>query len=414
MRHRLLFIIIFSVFISITGFSQNTRSPYSIFGPGELQPKGFGKNLGMGGTGIGMPSGNFINNINPASYSGLDSLHFIYEVGFEGKYSSFKSQNNKLNDHTFNFKYIAMGFRVNKWWAASFGITPFSNVGYTITTSSYMEGVNDIFYSSYEGSGGINQIYWGNAFKLGKLSLGANASYLFGSIIQDELIVQPNNLISSFIMERTDYLKSFYVDYGLQYSFKRKNLDYTIGAIYSNEQRLTSRHQVDLKTTSYTTVSSDEDDKSKNLIVPAKYGIGFDVKKGVFMHISGDYELQKWSGVKYPIQKGNFYDSHRFAIGAESKPWGDIITLDWYKKIIYRVGANYTTSYLSINGRQIDEKGITFGLGIPIKNIGTLLNFSCELGQKGTVSDRLVRENYVLFHMNFSINEIWFKQRVFY
>lgn len=413
MRQKIFIIIILSALSSVTGFGQNTRSPYSIFGPGEIQARGFGKNLGMGGTGIGMPSGNFINNINPASYSGFDSLHFVYEAGFEGKYSHFKSQGDKLNDYTFNFKYIAIGFRVTDWWASSLGIAPFSNVGYTIVGSTFIEGTNDKFYSSYEGSGGINHAYWGNAVKLGNLSLGVHSSYLFGSIVQDEIIVQPHDLFTGFIMERTDYLKSFYFDYGLQYSFKIKKWDYTIGAIYNNKQKLISRHQVDVKSTSYSTISTEEY-KSKQLLVPEKYGFGFSMKKGPFMNIAGDYEIQKWSDVKYPVQKGPFLDSHRISFGAESKPWGDIVTLDWYKKLTFRAGASYKTSYLKINGTQIDEKAVNFGIGVPVKNLGSLLNFTVEVGQKGTVSNRLIREDYVLFHMNFSINEIWFKQRVFY
>ncbi len=404
------------LFILITSFyvqAQNSRSPYSIFGPGEIQPKGFGKNLGMGGAGIGMPSGNFLNNLNPASYSGLDSLHFIYEAGFEGKQSTFHSQGDKKEDNTFNFKYISFGFRVNDWWATSIGVTPFSNVGYTIKTESYVEGSNSKYQSNYEGTGGINNVYIGNAIKLGKLSLGVNTSYMFGSIIQEELVFQPEDLFDPFIMQRTDYLHSFYFDYGLQYSFKLKKLDFTLGAIYSNQQNLVSRHQVDVKTTDYMTLSSTEY-KSKHLKVPETMGIGINIRKGPFINVAADYELQKWSGIDYPIQRSEFLDSHRFAIGAETKPWGDIVTLDWYKKIVYRVGANYKTSYLNINGKQIEEIGITAGLGLPIKNLGTLVNFNVEVGKKGTVSNRLIRENYVLLHMNFSINEIWFRKRIFF
>lgn len=413
MRHKTLLLIIFSIFICFTGFGQNTRSPYSIFGPGELQSKSFGRGMAMGGIGIGVNSGSYINMVNPASYSGFDSLKFVYEMGFEGKYSRFKSQGNRLNDHTFNFKYIAFGFRVTDWWATSIGISPFTNVGYSITTSTYIDGSHDKFYSLYEGSGGINYASLGNAVKLGNFSLGVNSSYLFGSITQDELITQPNNIISSFIMQRTDYLHSFYFDYGAQYSFKMKEWNYTLGAIYSNEQKLVSRHQVNIMDVDYSVKSSNEY-KATHLRVPEKYGLGISMKKGPLIHIAGDYEFQKWSGLKYPIQKGPFLDTHRFATGVESKPWGDIMTLDWYKKIVYRVGANYQTSFLKINGKQIDETAITFGLGIPIKNTGSLLNFTVEAGKKGTVSNRLVKENYVLFHMNFSINEIWFRKRIFY
>jgi len=407
-------IIIASLFIFIYGYGQNTNSPYSMFGPGELQQKGFGKNIAMGGTGIGMPSTNFINNINPASYSGFDSLRFIYELGGEYKYSQLESQGNKRIDKTFNFKYVTVGFRVCDWLATSWGVTPFSNVGYSIVTSSYAEGTSSKFYSYYEGSGGINQVYSGNAIKIDNLSIGVHVAYLFGSIIQDETVIQPDDIFSSFVMDRTHYLNSFFCDFGAQYSFKRKKWNYTLGAIYNPEQHLRSTYKVNVETTSYTTVSS-YSEKADDLIVPAKYGIGLSAKKGPFVQLTTDYEFQKWDGIRYLMRKGNFKNSHRIAIGAELRPWGDnIITRDWYKKIIYRIGANYRSSFLNIQGKQIQKFGVTAGLGIPVKNLGTLINFSCEAATEGTGAEGLIRENYLLFHLNFSINEAWFKKKIFF
>ncbi len=409
------FIIIFLISAFISVYGQNTNSPYSVFGPGELQQKGFGPNVAMGGTGIGMPSSNFINNTNPASYAGFDSLRFIYEMGAEYKYSQLSSQGNTRNDKMMNFKYVAVGCRLTDWLSASLGITPFSNVGYSIVSSSTAEGTGSKFYSYYEGSGGINEVYFGNAIKIDdKLSLGIHGAYLFGSIIQDELIVQPENLFSSFIMTRTHYLKSFYCDFGLQYSFKRKNWDYTLGAIYNPKQRLRSNYQEDVKTTSYSIVSSYKEE-SDDLVVPAKYGFGISTRKGPYIHIAADYEFQQWKGIRYLMRKGNFKNSHRIAIGAEARPWGDnMVTLDWYQKIIYRIGANYKTSFLNIDDVQITKAGITAGLGIPVKNLGTLMNFSFELATEGSGKKGLIRENYFLFHLNFSINESWFRKKIFF
>jgi hypothetical protein len=368
----------------------------------------------MGGTGIGMPSSNFINNTNPASYAGFDSLRFIYEMGAEYKYSKLSSQGDTRNDKMMNFKYVAVGCRLTDWLSTSLGITPFSNVGYSIVSSSTVEGTGSKFYSYYEGSGGINEVYLGNAIKLDKLSLGIHGAYLFGSIIQDELIVQPENLFSSFIMTRTHYLKSFYCDFGLQYSFKRKNWDYTLGAIYNPKQRLRSNYQEDVKTTSYSIVSSYKEE-SDDLVVPAKYGFGISTRKGPYIHIAADYEFQQWKGIRYLMRKGNFKNSHRIAIGAEARPWGDnMVTLDWYQKIIYRIGANYKTSFLNIDDVQITKAGITAGLGIPVKNLGTLMNFSFELATEGSGKKGLIRENYFLFHLNFSINESWFRKKIFF
>lgn len=413
MQQKIFFFIILSTIYSLSVSAQSTSSPYSIFGPGEVQQKGFGKNMAMGGAGIGMPSNGFLNNINPASYSGLDSIHFLYEFGFEEKLSRFKSQGDVSEENSFNFKYIAMGFRVTNWWATSIGVAPFSNVGYSIITSSYVYGSSDKFYSYYEGSGGVNNFYWGNAFKLGKhWSLGFNTSYFWGSIIQDELIFQPDELFDSFIIERTDYLNNFYVDFGAQYSFKRKDWDYTIGAIFSPKQYLVSDHEIEVMTTSYSTVSSLREDND-DLCMPTIAGVGINMKKGPFINIAADYEFQKWKGIEYPTQTSAFRNSHRFAIGAESKPWGTPVTFNWFKKITYRMGASYQSSYLDIDGVNIDKKSIDVGLGIPVR-AGGILNITVELGQKGTVQNRLIRENYATFHLNATIDESWFKKKIYY
>ena len=227
-----------SLWVSYAGISQNTTSPYSIFGPGEIQQKGFGKMQGMNGAGLALKSGSFLNNLNPASYTGLDSLHYIYTVGLEGKFSNFSQRNNKNNDVTANFKYFAIGFRVDDWWYTSFGLTPFTNVGYDITTESYIEGKDQTYKSQYVGSGGISQAYFSNAFKLTKnLSVGVNSSYMFGSVIQDQTIEKGSFSSSTYTIKRTDYLQSFYFDYGLQYAFKVKNLDASFGATYAQKTK---------------------------------------------------------------------------------------------------------------------------------------------------------------------------------
>ena len=72
-RHTLTLIII--ALISLNAAAQKrTYSPYSRYGIGELEDGGFGRNAAMGRTGIALQSPNHLNNINPASYAGMDSL----------------------------------------------------------------------------------------------------------------------------------------------------------------------------------------------------------------------------------------------------------------------------------------------------------------------------------------------------
>ena len=63
----------------------NTISPYSRFGYGLLSDQANTVQKSMGGVGIAMRSGRQINFMNPASYAGMDSLTFLFDMGLDIK-----------------------------------------------------------------------------------------------------------------------------------------------------------------------------------------------------------------------------------------------------------------------------------------------------------------------------------------
>ena len=73
----------------------NTHSPYTRFALGHLSKNGFGQNLAMGGTGIGIHESNRINYLNPAASAALVAsrsclsaiciLVFIDSTGYDYK-----------------------------------------------------------------------------------------------------------------------------------------------------------------------------------------------------------------------------------------------------------------------------------------------------------------------------------------
>ena len=99
--------------------AQTTYSPYTLFGAGQIEQGGSGANQALGGTGIAFRSDRSLNNINPASYCGLDSLSFIFDIGVFGKYAIFEKGSLEQKKYSGNFRYIAIGTRLFKWWAAS-------------------------------------------------------------------------------------------------------------------------------------------------------------------------------------------------------------------------------------------------------------------------------------------------------
>ena len=67
-----------------------TNSPYSQFGLGDLATMAVGQNKGMGGVGYGFRKGNEVNPLNPASYSSIDSLTFIFDAGLSGQTTHYR------------------------------------------------------------------------------------------------------------------------------------------------------------------------------------------------------------------------------------------------------------------------------------------------------------------------------------
>lgn len=410
---RITFIAVFWIFSAIWVTGQNTVSPYSIFGLGELQNRGFSKIQSMGGAGIAFRSGNSLNNVNPASYSGLDSLRIITEFGIQGKLYDLDSKNQTQSGFTGNLNYIAMGFRYNEFMGGSFGIVPFSSVGYSIQFENDVEGTNEIYTTKYVGSGGITQFYFSNAIRLWKhLSLGVTVSYLFGPLVQDEEFLATDN-VPAFKISRRDFLRSFYFDYGMQYMFRVKKTDFVLGAVFSNKQNLNSNHIVELYESTTGSLLQGVTYNTNYLVIPTVWGAGIGISKKNSYQLLFDYHHQQWSDVIYPIQFNTFENVNRFSFGTSFRPWKIRAANKFYQNWTYRAGLNYQTSYLSFSGTPIDDKSVSFGIGMPVSRNISEIDFGVKVGTNGTTTNHLIRENYIMFQLGLSLNEFAFIRRTF-
>ena len=144
-------------------FAQSgTNSPYSQYGLGQLSEQTSGFNRGMNGLGLGFREHNQVNYINPASYSSMDSLTFIFDAGMSGQITNFSENGTKVNANNADFEYAVAGFRAFKHVGVSFGLIPFTNIGYNYSVTDYLDGDRSTTYTNtYSGSGGIHQVYFG-------------------------------------------------------------------------------------------------------------------------------------------------------------------------------------------------------------------------------------------------------------
>ncbi|RLD64083.1 MAG: hypothetical protein DRJ01_01885 [Bacteroidetes bacterium] len=421
-----IFLSISLLFAGINLFSQNsTSSPYSQFGIGDIVNKGFGQNYAMGGTGIGMRSSTNQNNINPASLSALKIQRFKFQIGIKNQTTKFKSSNAESTSNDINLDYLSMWFRVSNWWHSSFSLNPYSNVGYNIVDSQNYPSIGNV-ETYFVGSGGINQFNWSNSFQFFKhFSVGINASYLLGSLNQTRTVIfVDDSYTTNTQSEKNINISDVFFNYGIQYYNKlNENYSYTLGLKFDNETKINVEKSI-LSGSTYgkytnsiydnTLIDTLENikDQKDSFTIPTNLGFGFSFSKNQKFIISADYTTQNWSSTKFLGRTDSLTNSNSFKFGLEYTPkWNSINHA--YKRFHYRFGGHYTNTYLNIYNEQLKDYGISFGLGIPLRKTNTLINLSFELGQRGTIDNNLIKENYGIIRLNLSLSDIWFIKRKF-
>ncbi|HAN20043.1 MAG: hypothetical protein A2X13_07235 [Bacteroidetes bacterium GWC2_33_15] len=404
------------------------NSPYSRFGIGEIENRGFSMNRAMGNLSTGIRKPNQINFQNPASIGAQDTMSFIFDLGVSGISKTLGNTTTSSLYQNFYFDHLAMSFPIKRWWFLSVGLVPYSKKGYDIQTiesnDQLPDTVNAVY--NYYGNGSINQLFLSNSFKIYKnIHLGFNVSYLFGSIEQYNILsLDRGDSYSTVNIEKTT-LKKLAFDFGLQYtgSFSTKYF-YTLGFVYSNKIGFNAtRENTTFMTENFiyygmnvldylATYSNYADtilstvDKEYKVEVPAKYSFGFSSGIKDKLTVGIDVSVQDWNGITSLNMKGNSALDINYNLGVEYIP-NKFALRNYLNLINYRAGFYYNTGYLELNNEKISSYGITFGVGLPIAN-KTTINLYYNYGVKGTTNNGLIEEKYNLFGINLTLYDFWF------
>ncbi len=408
-RYKFVFTLFLALIVSQTILSQNnTNSPYTRFGYGIINDNASGKHKAMGGAAIGARSGQDINTVNPASYSAVDSMTFMFDVGvslFATQFSDSEARRSKMNG---NLEYLNLQLPLTKWLGLSAGLQPYSFVGYdfSMSDSTYTEDPDNpyIHYTnSYTGLGGINQVYLGLSVKLfNHIALGANAYYMFGSMNNNRSQTFHSSVANSYSVQNSIRVSDFRFRYGAQFfhTFAKKH-DLTLGLIYEHQSGLNGEFtQIEIKSTD--TIAS-----SQGFDLPSLYGGGLNYTYDNRISIGVDYSLQQWSTARYFNKTDSLHNTSKISLGAEyiHDPMG----ASYVDHMAFRVGYNMSNSYLNQEQNLLDNFGITFGVGFPLKNSKTMVNATFEYGKTG--NKQSLREDHFKFTLSTSINELWFFKR---
>jgi hypothetical protein len=403
----------------------NLSSPYSALGLGNLSEVNNVRSRSMGGISFGLRDNFTVNFYNPASYTAIDTTSFVFEGGITGFYTDLKTTSFSENYTSATLSHLLFGFPVTKWWKSSFGLLPFSGVGYNVTDEGFNENIGTIQHI-FEGSGGLSRFYWGNSIQpIKSLSIGINASYLFGTIDHIQDVSFPDS--AYFIGSRTTgstTVNDIYIEAGIQYQKKlNENLQITAGATFRPKINLGATQSY-LSRTYYGYIASIQnfkdtvayiEDEKGSVVLPLGYGLGVSLGKTDQWLVGFDYHYDQWEDYESFGVNDSLANSYQIAIGGEYIPNINSIT-SYFQRMSYRLGGHYGKSYLELRNEHLDNFGITFGIGLPIRSIAirgskSMLNLGFEYGRKGTLKDGLIQENYANFYLGISIYEMWFFKR---
>ncbi len=164
----------------------NINSPYTRYGYGDISETNSGEQRALGGVAIGSRSHSYINTINPASYSSVDSMTFMFDIGTSALSSRFSDATKSVHTFNANLEYLTMQFPLSKGMGFSAGLLPYSFAGYNMYNIDQIKGPEGDTISTskgFTGTGGFSQVYMGLSKKIGKhISLGANVYYMYGSV----------------------------------------------------------------------------------------------------------------------------------------------------------------------------------------------------------------------------------------
>ncbi len=141
--------------------------------------------------------------------------------------------------------------------------------------------------------------------------------------------------------------------------------------------------------------------------LPLSAGFGVAVKKGNRWLIGADFTVQQWSDYTYFGQSDSLVDSWKIALGLQYTP-NERAVKSYLRQIQYRAGYHYSRSFLELQGIQLEEMGASIGLGFPFRRVGTTVQFSTEIGKRGTIQNGLIEEKYIRFSLGFTLNDRWF------
>lgn len=295
----------------------------------------------------------------------------------------------------------------------------------------------------------ISRILWQQR-TLSSISLGINGSYVFGNLNNVRRVIYTAPYHFNTKVTETTHVGDFTTDFGLQFSmikdsikvvmrdslgnrippFKRdiEDVKVTFGvtaglpaSLYASQSQLIQTYDLtSLGIENFKDTIVNIEGREGTIDIPLSLGGGFTIKKGNRWLVGADYHTQQWSQLAVLGESSGLKNSTRVALGAQYVPGNREGSASYWNRINYRAGVKYRQTYLELRNTRLDEYSVSLGVGLPLRivKVGpqythSIVNISIEAGQRGTLENNLIREQFVRGMVSFTLNDRWFIPRKF-
>lgn len=415
--------------LSVQAQMNGCNSSYSMFGLGLLNDQSDGLRKSMAGAGLGVRVGNRLNTGNPASYSAIDSLSFIMDVGMKGSFGKMTQNAKTVAVNNATLDYVHVGFRIVPRLGFVAGFQSYSSIGYDFS-SPEKTIVNDAnttlpiaSSNGFSGEGGLSQVYAGlgwNAFR--NLSVGVNASFLWGDYrhFVGTTFTEGGNTSSSYssaMKVSAAKLRTYKIDLGAQYPVQiNADNKLTLGAVVSMGHKIAQDADL-LRLTSMgdtTTLTA-----KTPFDLPWTFGGGVAWERKNNLLVAADIHHESWGKCHAPVETSTGYEAMtgtyknrvKMAAGAQWIP--NPYDKRYWQCIQYRAGISYSTPYMKVNGQNGPyELSMHIGAGLPFRGSGSqsMVNVGLQWLKRSASGPNMVHENYLLVNVGVVFNERWFQK----
>lgn len=394
---------------SVSLAQEITTSPYSFFGVGATNFRGTIENRSMGG--ISMFSDSIHLNLqNPSGIAHLKLVNF--SVAGTHNYVNQKSADQEGVASSTSINYIGLGFPISRKLGFGFGVLPLTSVGYTL------ENLSEDAIIQNTGEGGMNKVYFNLGYNINKnFTIGIDANYNFGNIENNTLLFNENVQLATLETNQSN-LSGFSFKLGATYQAKlNNNLQLFSSLIYTPETQLESENLRQIASVivangfvQATNDVRDIDVANTELTLPSEITFGFGLGQARKWFVGAEYSYQQtenFSNRSFTLDNVSFSNASRYKLGGFYIPRYSSLS-NYFEKVTYRAGIRYEETGLIINNTQVNEFGISFGVGLPVGQLFSNFNLGFEVGKRGVTKNGLVQENFFNTTLSLSLNDKWF------